>query len=104
ESLVLFEMLSVFINCSGSDTTEITTSKSWLQNVSHVHAFRFTSGASTHNHMDFINKQNRLFNNCKSCKHPLESLFHITAELCTCYTSSNVKRIDSRTQENLRNI
>ena len=55
QCLVLFEILLVFVQGSGTDATELSTSQGWFQDVGRIHGSFTLTG--THKRVDFVDKE-----------------------------------------------
>ena len=93
QSRVFFHILSVFIQCSCTDTMQLTSCQHRLQQVACIHcAVRF---ACTNNRMQLINKEDNLtFALSNLIQNGFQSLLKFTTEFCACNQRTHIQRED----------
>ncbi len=87
---VLFDMLTVFINCGCSDQLHCTTRQRRFNDVRCVNsAFR---SASADNGVNFIHKEDDAGILCNFLHNAFHALFKFATILCACYHGGNIQR------------
>ncbi len=86
---VLFDMLSVFGKCSGSDTLEFSTAQGGLENIRGIHRAFGCSGP--HNRVHFVDENDNVLGLLEFVHDGFDPLLELTAILCSRYHKSQIK-------------
>ena len=103
ECLVLFEILLVFVESGGTDTTQFATGKGWFENVGSVHCA--TALTSAHKCVNLIDEQDDFaIRRGDFVDYGFQSLFKFALIFSTCNQSTHVQRVNLFLTKILRHI
>ena len=93
EGLVLLKVFLVLVECGGTDTAQVSTGQSGLEDVCGVHGT--TALAGTHQSVDFVDEQDNLSLGLSDFVNDrFESFLKFSLIFCTCNQCAHVERID----------
>ena len=103
KGLVRLDVFPVFVQSSGTDGMELTSSESWLDEVGGICA-SFRSSCSYYG-VKFINEEYDLsFALGDLVDHSLEPFLKLSPELCSCNEGTHIQRKKSLVLQGLRNV
>ena len=92
KSCILFQVLAVFIQRGGTDGLQLTASQHGLENGCCIN--RAFSRASTHEGVQFVDKQNDVSTSANFLQHLLQALFEVSAVTAASHQSTKVQRVE----------
>mmetsp|Transcript_21366 Transcript_21366/g.52964 ORF Transcript_21366/g.52964 Transcript_21366/m.52964 type:complete len:383 (-) Transcript_21366:481-1629(-) len=103
QGLVLFNVLTVFVDGCGTNASELSTGESWLEQVGSIHRSR--GGTCPNNGVHFINeKDNFTFTLLDFLQDRLETFLELTTHTCSSYQCRQVQSDQFASLQSVRHV
>ena len=92
KSLILLEILLIFVERCGTNSPQLSTSQSWFQDVGSIHGTFATS--CTNESVNLIDEEYDIaFGTCHLFDNGLQSFLKLALIFCTSYQCTHIERI-----------